>query len=89
MDKYIKGVAYRHTLLTAYLKITGRTQPEAERYAKQVGTVLRQLMPPSAEVGVPRGRGVNTYEIPIVIADCERAAKAVLAQLVLQGRVAV
>lgn len=87
MDKYIKGVAYRHVLLTAYLKIIGRTQPEAERRAKRVGSTLREKMPEAAEVGVPRYRGAGVYEIPIVIAACEGPAKAALAKLVLQGAV--
>lgn len=91
MDKYITGVSYRHALLTAYLKIIGVTQPEAERRAKRVGTALRRRMPEGAEIGVPRYRGrrnaFDSYEIPIVIAACEGPAKATLAALVLAGSV--
>lgn len=92
MTKYIVGVAYRHrhVLLTAYLKVTGRTQLEAERRAKAVGTALHKRMPKEALVQVPRYRAeasVETFEIPVVIAGCEGPAKAELAKLVLQGTV--
>lgn len=93
MNKYIAGVAYRHNLLTAYLKVIGHTQLEAERLAKKVGTALQQKLPKEAELGVARYRGYDRaadaefYEIPIVIAACEKPAKAVLASLVLQGTV--
>jgi len=85
MDKYITGVTYRHALLTAYLKITGKNRIEAERRAKLVGTVLHKRLPPSAEIGVARHRGGPVYEIPVVIAACERTARAELAKLVLLG----
>jgi hypothetical protein len=87
MTKYIEGVTYRHALLTAYLKITGKTQLEAYRAAKRVGTALFRRLPKSAEIGVPRYRGGERYEIPIVIAACESAARAELAKLVLRGTV--
>jgi len=85
MEKYITGVTYRHALVTAYLKITGKNRVEAERRAKRVGTVLHQRLPKSAEIGVPRYRGSERFEIPILIAACERTARAELAKLVLQG----
>lgn len=91
MDNYIKGVTYRHVLLTAYLKVIGRTKTEAEQQAKKVGTALHERLPEVAVIGVPRYRGfdpkttIETFEIPIVIAGCERRAKAELARLVLRG----
>ena len=93
MDKYITGVSYRHAILTAYLKVIGRNQHEAERRAKRVGTVLRKKMPKVAEIGVPRERGFDRktktywFEIPVLIAECIGPAKAALARLVLQGSV--
>jgi hypothetical protein len=91
VNRYITSVAYRHALLTAYLKVTGRTQIEAERNAKQVGTALHKRMPPAASIGVPRYRGfdrttkLDIYEIPIGIASCERSGRAEIAKLLLKG----
>ena len=89
-DRYITGVAYRHAFPTAYLKVVGHTRREAERYAKKVGGTLLQELPTTAEVRVPRYRGTHeqaVFEIPIIIGECESAARAVLAQLVLRGSV--
>lgn len=90
-DRYITGVDYRHPLIVAYLKVVGQTQREAERHAKKVGGALLRELPAEAEVRVPRYRGTYTgqavYEIPVLIAECESAAKAILSRLVLRGSV--
>lgn len=90
-DRYITGVDYRHVLPTAYLKVVGHTRREAERYAKLVGGALLRELPETAEVRVPRFRGTYTeravFEIPILIGECESAARAVLSRFVLRGAV--
>lgn len=91
MNRQIVGVDYRHPILTAYLKVVGRTKLEGERFAKQIGTRLKDLLPTCATIGPARYRGLDgrneSFEIPIIIAECESAAKAALAKLVLQGSV--
>lgn len=92
MDKFIVGVAYRHALLTAYLRVVGRTRLEGENFAKRVGTRLHALLPATADIGAARYRGRDaehheSFEIPIIIAGCESAARATLATLVLRGSV--
>lgn len=92
MTKFIAGVEYRHPLLTAYLRIVGRTRLEGEEMARRVGAYLKKALPSTAEVRAARYRGVDkqdheSFEIPIIIADCESAARATLAKLVLGGTV--
>jgi hypothetical protein len=90
-DRYITAVDYRHVLPTAYLRVVGHTRREAERYAKRVGGALLRELPTTAEVRVPRFRGTYTdqavFEIPILIGECESAARAVLSRFVLRGSV--
>ncbi len=89
MDRYITGVAYRHALLTAYVRVVGHTEAEAHQRAKRVGTVLQERMPQDAAIGVPRYKGFAAgtarYDIPIVIAACEGRARSEIAKLVLRG----
>lgn len=93
MDKYITGVSYRHLILTAYLTIVGKSPYQAERLAKQVGTELYRALPKDVTICPPRYRGfdkakrLDQYEIPIIVGQYEREVRAVLARLVLRGRV--
>ena len=93
VDRYVIGVTYRYALLsTAYLRVSGHTRREAERNAKKVGSWLLLELPLTAEVRVPRFRGMDTagqaiFEVPILIGECESTAKAILARLALQGSV--
>lgn len=88
MPKYIAGVRYGR-FTTAYLKIIAQTQRQAERYAKRVGSALLETLPETAMIGVARVRPgeAAVLEIPIIIGECERPARAVLSSLVLRGSV--
>lgn len=88
--KRIVGVEYRHKLLTAYLKVWGRTEMSAERAARRIARWLQEELPDASVVAL-RPKGFDTVhegyvtQIPIIIASCEGRAKAVINQMVLRG----
>jgi hypothetical protein len=89
--KVIQGVAYRHVLLTAYVKVAGRSTVEALKQANGVRSEIAIRLP-EADVRPPRYRGVDEhlghiFEVPAIIAKCARPARAVLARMVLRGSI--
>lgn len=89
--KYITAVDYRHIILTAYITVIGKSTQQAERRAHTVADVLRRQVPRQATVLTPRYRGYkggfDTYEVPILVGNCEAKIRPILARIVLQGRV--
>lgn len=86
--KHITAVSYCHpTMPTAYVQVGGHTKQAALWNAKKVCTALRERLPDTAIVGVPREDEDkrNTYEIPVIIGECVNEARAVLAEMVLKG----
>jgi hypothetical protein len=87
--KTVQGVAYRHNLLTAYVKVCGTSIEQATVSAKEVRKALGARLP-EALVLPPRYKGEESglgyiFSVPAVIAKCPNLAKSVIARMVLSG----
>lgn len=89
--KKIVGVQYKHPVCTAYITVVGRSPIAAERHAKQLHMALKAELPEDACVHTPRDlgfdirRGLNAFEVPVIIGACLDAAKSIIGQMVLRG----
>lgn len=89
--KTIVGVQYKHPICTAYITVVGRSPISAEKHAKQLRKALLELLPEDACVHTPKDmgfdirRGLNAFEVPVIVGACLKEAKAIIGRMVLRG----